>query len=205
MSLAFFAPMCKTKINYFSNERNFTMTTLFVNGCLREGSRTLRLAKAYLEKHAEDVKEVKIDELDLLPFNGERLAVREADIAAKNFDKADYDLARDFMNADDIVIAAPLWDGSYPAMLKIYFEHLFVRDLLFYYPDGAAQGLCKADTLTYITTAGGPIFEDNGLEKNLREMMALFGIDNLRFIKADNLDTLGTDVDAVLGDVMATF
>ena len=181
------------------------MTTLFVNACLRETSRTLRLAEAYLKKHVTDVKEVKIDTLNLLPFNNERLAAREADIAALDFDKPAYDMARDFMNADDSVIAAPLWDCSYPSMLKIYFEHLFVRDLLFRYDMGIPHGLCKAKRLTYITTAGGSIFEGNSLEQNLREMMALFGIEELQFIKADNLDVYVDEVDTMLEKVIAAF
>ena len=56
-----------------------------------------------------------------------------------------FSLAKEFAIADTIVIAAPYYDLSFPAMLKQYFEQINVLGVTFTYSDsGIPEGLCKA-------------------------------------------------------------
>lgn len=105
-----------------------------------------------------------------------------------------------FANADTVVIAAPYYDLSFPAMLKQYFEQINVLGLTFTYSEtGTPKGLCKAKDLYYVTTAGGPIISDEfgfGYVKALAK--CFYGIENVYQIKAEGLDIIGADVEAIL-------
>ena len=113
-----------------------------------------------------------------------------------------FDLARQFANADEIVIAAPFWDLSFPAALKQYFEQINVLGITFRYtPDGFPQGLCKAKKLYYITTAGGEFFPEEygyGYVKALAQNF--YGIKDVELIKATGLAIDGADEEKILED-----
>ena len=52
--------------------------------------------------------------------------------------------ARQFAAADRIVIAAPLWDLSFPAQLKVYLENIYVTGIVTKYSEaGEPVGLCR--------------------------------------------------------------
>ena len=77
-------------------------------------------------------------------------------VAGSDYSDPMFDLAKQFAEADRIVIAAPYWDLSFPASLKQYFEQINVQGITFVYtPEGVPQGLCRAKQLLYVTTAGG--------------------------------------------------
>ena len=129
---------------------------LYVNACARNDSRTNRIAAKFLEKFDGDVNEVKLSEVSFPDTSEEFLKKRDGCIAAKDFDDPYFDLAKQFAKADTIVIAAPYWDLSFPAVLKQYIEHINVLGITFEYsPQGTPIALCKAQKLYYIMTAGG--------------------------------------------------
>lgn len=67
-----------------------------------------------------------------------------------------FDLARQFRDADEILVAAPFWDLSFPSILKVYLEHVSVCDITFgYASDGSSVGYCKAKRLLYFSSCGG--------------------------------------------------
>lgn len=176
---------------------------LFINACVRKQSRTLILAKRLLNTLEGDIKEVRLEEVKFPVVNEEFLNKRDALIGAGKFDDPMFILARDFANADSIVIAAPYYDLSFPAMLKAYFEQINVLGITFVYTEsGIPQGLCKAKDLHYVTTAGGYIMSDApgfGYVKTLAN--TFYGIEEVHQIKAEGLDIVGADVEAILDGV----
>ena len=118
-----------------------------------------------------------------------------------------FDLAKDFAAAETIVIAAPYWDLSFPASLKCYIEAISVIGLTFAYNDaGQPYGLCKAKKLIYVTTAGGPIFNEAagfGYIKSLAQNF--YGIRNVSCVKVENLDMIGTDAESILREAEKSF
>ena len=129
---------------------------LYINSCVREESRTGRLARALL-KNLGNYHELKLDESDFYPLNRERLERRTKLIEAENYGDPMFDAAKQFAEAEMIVIAAPYWDGSFPAVLKIYLENIYVTGIASKYgTDGRPEGLCRAKKLYYVTTADGP-------------------------------------------------
>ena len=125
---------------------------------------------------------------------------RDELISKQEFDDPMFDLARQFAGAGTIVIAAPYWDLSFPAALKQYFEQINVVGISFRYTEeGVPVGLCRADRLYYVTTAGGcwvPEEFGYGYVKSLAQNY--YGIEDIRLIKAVGLDIEGADVDAIL-------
>ncbi|WP_139651001.1 NAD(P)H-dependent oxidoreductase [Raoultibacter phocaeensis] len=179
--------------------------TLFVNACMRkELSRTLTLARAYLADK-ENVFEVDLATLGLLPLDGET-AARRADLQkAGAWDDPIFDLAKQFASADEIVIGAPYWDLSFPAALKVYIEHASVCDIAFHYTEqGQAEGICKATSLTYITSCGGFVEGANYGYEYLCGIAKMFGIPETRFVAAEGLDVVGLDVEAQMQKALDT-
>ncbi len=101
------------------------MDCLYINACVRKDSRTNRLAQHVLS-HFDTIEEVKLDTLKLKPLNESALKRRDRYIAKKDYSHAMFDLAHQFQQAEYIVIAAPYWDLSFPALLKTYLENIYV-------------------------------------------------------------------------------
>ena len=177
---------------------------LFINACVRRQSRTLILAKRLLDTLDGEIKEVQLETVDFPIVDEEFINRREMLKNAGQYDDPMFSLAKDFAIADTIVIAAPYYDLSFPAMLKQYFEQINVLGVTFTYSDaGIPQGLCKAKNLYYVTTAGGPVISDEygfGYVKALAN--TFYGIEDVHQIKAEGLDIIGADVEAILNETI---
>ena len=163
---------------------------LFINACVRKQSRTKALADEFLAKRQEKFVEVRLEDINFPTVDEEFLKRRDHLIDSGAFDAPEFALARQFAEADEIVIAAPLWDLSFPAALKRYFEVINVIGVTFGYTEqGDVQGLCKAKKLTYITTAGGWYFpEEFGFGYVKALCQRFYGIEDVELIKKTGLD-----------------
>jgi len=133
-------------------------------------------------------------------LTGKTLEYRSKLAAEGKLDDKIFKYARQFAQADIIVIAAPFWDLSFPALLKSYIEAINIVGIVFEYsPEGKIIGLCRAKKLIYVTAAGGYIPEVNcgfGYISELAEI--LWGIKDLTLVKAEGLDIKGNDVEKIL-------
>lgn len=177
---------------------------LFINCCVRNDSRTKRLADAFLGLLDDEVEELRLEDIDFPLTDEKYLARRDALIAEEKFDDPLFAMARQFADADKIVIAAPYWDLSFPAALKQYIEHINVLGVTFLYtPQGTPEGLCKASDLYYVTTAGGAFCPEEfgyGYIKTLAQ--GFYGIKNTRMISAYGLDIYGNDPGKILEEAI---
>lgn len=172
---------------------------LFVNGCVREHSRTLDLAKAVLAKENGDIQEVRLYPDGPQGLTAEKLQLRDQLLMQGNFEHPMFCWANQFAQADTIVIAAPYWDLMFPGKVRAYLEEITVSGITFQYgKDGIPQGLCRADRLIYVTTAGGPIIQNFGYEYVAALARTFYGIGNIRLVQAEGLDIWGADPDAIL-------
>ena len=173
---------------------------LFINACLRKESRTKELADFVLSKLQGNITEVNLEKENLLPLNLERLNYRFALTVKKDFKDPIFDKARQFAAADTIVIAAPFYDYSFPAILKIYVENINVVGIVFRYnAEGKTESLCKAKKLIYISTSGGPMQNiDFGYGYIKYLCNTFYGIQDTRLIKAEDLDIWGADIPAIM-------
>lgn len=188
---------------------------LFINACVRgEKSRSLKLARRFLDRWQQAHPDGVITEVDLckdrpVPQYPEVLAERDALWEAGKLDHPMFDLAHQFANADRIVIAAPFWELSFPAILKIYLERITVTNITFGYNEqGANVGLCKAGKLLLITTRGGNFSrpETAWMEMGARQLEALcamYGIPSFQCLAAEGLDDIRNDKEAILAEAMS--
>lgn len=177
---------------------------LYINGCVREDSRTQRIAEAFLAGQGEPYTELVLSEMGLEPLSAIRLKKRTDLIEKGKLGDPEFSLARQFAGADRIVISAPYWDLSFPSYVKLYIENIYITGIVSRYDEnGMPVGLCRARDLTYITTAGGPYIEDYsfGYLKDLAENF--FGIRKTRLIKAEMLDVIGFDAAKIVEDTIA--
>ena len=183
------------------------MDILFVNACVRKDSRTKYLAEKILERLDGTVTEVKPAD-ETKPIVSERFISSRSEATMKGtFDDPVFAPARQFSRADIIVIAAPYWDLSFPAILKAYFEQVNVVGLTFEYTEeGFPRSLCRAKRLIYVTTAGGPIVSDEygyGYVKALARNF--YGIPDVCQVRAEGLDVIGADVEGILSKALEGF
>lgn len=173
---------------------------LFVNACVRPQSRTLKLAKHALSKLNGDVQEVNLEKENIQPLNLETLKQRDDLLQAKDYDAPLLKYAKQFADANTVVIAAPYWDLSFPAMLKNYIEAVSVNGITFTYSEeGFPVSLNNIKRVIYVTTAGGPTTNmDFGCEYITGICKNLYRIDDIKCYKAEMLDVVGFDADEIL-------
>ena len=176
------------------------MKLLYINACVRAESRTKRLADKLLHKINETYDEVCLKDIRF-PVMDEGFLQERARLASEEeFSNPMIKLAKQFAEAEEIVIAAPYWDLSFPASLKQYLEHINVVGITFKYTEeGVPVGLCKAKRLFVVSTAGGFFAPEEygfGYIKALAENY--YGIKDVRHIRALGLDIVGADEKKIL-------
>lgn len=173
-------------------------TALFVDCCIRgEDSRTKRLAEAFLSALPEEycLTRLNLMEEGLQPLVGDFFDHRQALLAEKKLEHPRFRYAHQFAQADLVIIAAPFWDLSFPALLKIYVENVSVDGITFGCSAQGLYGKCRGTDLVFLTTRGG-IYTGSALEQGSRQWQALsvfFGFDRYHCVAAEGLDVQELD------------
>lgn len=180
------------------------MEILFVNSCPRgAASRTLRLARAFLEEFLNCRPEVHVtehclSEMQLKPIDADALSLREPLCDARAWEHPFLRAAVDFHHADMVVIAAPYWDLSFPSMLKVWVENIYVRNLNFRYENDRCIGLARGRETVYIATAGSAVGSNDWGAMYMKAVMKSLGVDGFTSLRAEGIDLEGCDTEAVL-------
>lgn len=144
------------------------MTRLLVVSFTPKGplSRTRRLLDAWLARRRAVDAGLHVDEVDLtnteLPPVDGPVALAKGSVAAGSQLAATQQRAwdaitpwaREFQAADEVAIAAPMWNFSLPYPVKHYLDVIVQPGLLFRYTAHGPQGLCAGKPLTLVTTRG---------------------------------------------------
>lgn len=177
---------------------------LFINGCIRPESRTLMLTKHLLSKLEGEIEEVNLEKESIPALNSSSLKYRQELLAAERFEDPMLSYARQFKEADVIVIAAPYYDLSFPSALKNYLEAICCVGLTFYYDENeVAQTHTKARRLYYVSTGGGILKKQFGFEYVKALVGEFFHIFDVQGFFAEKLDLLGSDPEAIMRDAIA--
>ena len=86
---------------------------LYINSCVREESRTNKLANYLLSKLDGNIKEINLDKENIKPINSILLKKRDKLREVKDYSSDIFKYANDFKEADIIVISSPYWDLSF--------------------------------------------------------------------------------------------
>lgn len=173
------------------------MNLLIVDCCISqrgENSRTKKLLTAYVEEfcccHPDTKTETVTPEalLALRPFDPAMLDERDELAHRKCFEAPVFDLAHQFLTADQIVVAAPFWDLQFPAALRTYIEYISANGLTYHYDAEGCHGDCRASRLTYLTS-GGDAEQKNSLGVLYwQQLCVMFGIKKFDYVFAGGLD-----------------
>ena len=147
-----------------------------------------------------EVERLVLTEENLAPLTGDFFEQRQRLLEAGNFSHPRFRYAHQLASADLVVIAAPLWDLAFPALLKIYIEQVSVDGITFGAGENGLAGLCRGTDLVYLTTRGG-FYTNDPMEMGSRYLDALhvfFGFDRYHCVAADGMDVAGFDGEAAL-------
>ena len=180
-------------------------TLLYVDCCIRrESSRTKKLADAFLSSLPQGwrVETVTLMDEPLLPLMEGGFAQRDQLLQQGDFKHRRFDYAWQFQKADAILIAAPFYDLSIPALLKVYIENVSVDGITFLCDEQGMRGACRASSMTFLTSRGG--FYDNSPDemgsRYMEAMCRFFGTGVYRCVAADGLDIDPSKTPGILSD-----
>jgi len=76
-------------------------------------------------------------------------------------------------DADELVFVFPYWWGSFPAILKNFFDWNLSKDFAFKYVNSRPKGLLEAKEVKILTTTGAPklIYTLTGANRRLKNML----------------------------------
>lgn len=169
---------------------------LYIDACIRnDESRTKRIAVPIVEalKEKYDVDTLVLNELNLDVVKEELIQKR----VNGEIEPEVMSWAEKVRDADRIVIAAPFWDMSFPAALKVFFELCSIFDVTFSSDDKTCFGKCRAKKMLYITTRGMDIPTGDVLEQAtpyLKALSWLWGIGPLQVVAAQNMDYVSAEM-----------
>lgn len=179
---------------------------LYIDCCIRgEQSRTRTLAEAFLSalsnRNGIEIERLTLMDEPIIPFQNGFFWQRERLIESGELNHPRFRYAHRFQEAERIVIAAPFWDLSVPALLKVYIENISVQGITFDCDEkNGCFGTCKAEKMLFLTTRGSEMegnVADNGT-KYLGDMAKFFDIPSFLHIAADGLDLGKEPVERIL-------
>ena len=170
-------------------------------------SRTIRISDAFVEAYKESHPDDTVIELDLYKenigfLNNESVLLHNVQ-PGEGRDHPQLRYAYQFLEADKVVIAAPFWNLSFPAIIKAYLDYVTVSGITFCYTSQGPVGQCDGKKAVHIVTRGGAYSQEPlaSLELGDRYLKTLFkflGFVEFTTIAVENMDRTSTDVDAVL-------
>lgn len=161
-----------------------------INACVRKAdSRTLRIAEPIIEALAKrySVTRYNLPEMEIVPLTPGLYGQRAEGVVPEWAKEA----AQAIADTDRILIAAPFWDMSFPAVLKCFFEQTSLFDITFTDNGKSCVGLCRSPRVLYITTRGMDIQTGDQLEQATPYIKAignLWNLGELTTISACNMD-----------------
>ena len=171
-------------------------------------SNTFKISDFFLNEYKNKHPNDEITTLDLYKEGVNFLSMEEIvaifspknDVSQNNFILR---YAYQFAGMDKFIIAAPMWNLGVPAILKAYIDYVSISGITFNYTENGPVGLLNNKKSVYIMTSGGnysipPYSEFDLCSKYLKTIFAFFGITDFTTITAENLNVVGTDIEAEL-------
>ena len=108
-------------------------------------------------------------------------------------------LIEELMQADAIVIGAPMYNFGVPATLKAWIDHVCRARITFRYTENGPEGLTGIENGYIVVASGGtPIGSDYDFVSGyIQHVLRFIGVKNIHVIRADGSATQGGDVVAL--------
>lgn len=98
-------------------------------------------------------------------------------------------LVQQFLEADVIVLGAPMYNFTIPSTLKAWIDRITVAGRTFRYTENGPQGLAGGKRMIIASASGGVHAGQptDFVEPYLRQLFGFLGIDRVRFVRAEGL------------------
>lgn len=168
---------------------------------LGDHSASRQLSSAVVEAYKAVDATAQVSYLDLASegalghFNGASLAAggtpADARTAAQKLEAETNEATlQQFIDADVVVIGAPMYNFSIPSQLKAWIDRVAVAGRTFRYTEAGPEGLCGGKKLIIVSTSGGLHVgqpTSAGHENLLRVLFGFLGITDIEFVFAHGL------------------
>lgn len=160
------------------------------SSALGDNSVTRELTAAIVADLSRDQAGLTITHLDLdkdsIPhLTGAALAKLDAAAAA-----ASEQVLQQFLDADIVVIGAPMYNFSIPSTLKAWVDRVLVAGRTFSYSEAGPKGLVSGKKVVIASGRGSLFGEDNPVdfqESYLRQVLNFIGITDIQFVRAEGI------------------
>ena len=95
-----------------------------------------------------------------------------------------------FLEADAVVIAAPMYNFTIPTQLKAWIDRIAVAGQTFRYTEAGPEGLCGGKKVVIVSTSGGiHAGQASGIahEEYLKLVLGFLGITDIEIVRAEGL------------------
>lgn len=132
---------------------------------------------------------------DVLMARSAPHAVEDAELRRRI--EADEIIMREFLEADVVVIGAPMYNFSVPSQLKAWIDRIAIAGRTFRYGPNGPEGLAGGKKIVVVSSRGGvhsagPTAVFDHQESYLRSVFTFLGITDIQFIRAEGLN-MGAD------------
>ena len=177
------------KAHPFNEDKSSTMTVL----------RTFM--EAYQHQHPEDEIEIfDLYQTDLPEVNGELLDAWDQLRNGGQFDHlstsqqkavASFDqMTQQFLQADKVIIANPIWNLMIPARLKLWIDTITVAGKTFRYTPEGPQGLATDKKVMHIQSSGSCFNGQDPATQYLETILKFIGVPHIEHILIDGKDAV---------------
>ncbi len=118
------------------------------------------------------------------------------DAAQKHEAQLSTDTLQEFLDADAVVIAAPMYNFTVPTQLKAWIDRIAIAGKTFRYTEAGPEGLCGGKKVVIVSTSGGlHVGQPTGVghEEFLKVFLGFIGITDIEIVRAHGL-AYGDDV-----------
>lgn len=112
------------------------------------------------------------------------------DAAQQHEAKLSSETLQEFLAADAVVIAAPMYNFTVPTQLKAWIDRIAVAGQTFRYTEAGPEGLCGNKKVIVVSTSGGlHAGQPTGVahEEFLKVFLGFIGITDVEFVRAHGL------------------
>ena len=165
-------------------------------------SRTFKISDFFMEEYKKLHPDDEIQTLDLYKENIGFLGLKDLeDIGSKKDgtvgDSKVLKYAYEFAKADKYIFAAPMWNLSFPAILKAYIDYITISGITFKYTEKGPVGLLENKKAIHIVSRGG-YHEGTPYEmgdKYIKIILNFLGVSDIQSIIVEGLDIQGVNID----------
>src|SRR4051812_5537038 len=113
---------------------------------------------------------------------------------------------QEFLDADVVVIGAPMYNFSIPSQLKAWIDRIAVKGKTFVYSEYGPKGLAGGKTVIIASARGGfygaqsPVAAWDHQEAYLKTLFGFLGVTDIRFLRAEGVNVSPAQKDKAIAE-----